>query len=863
MNNFVTKPSTCSFRWLKLLITILAFSTTFHLQDSNQLKVQSTQPISKLLSNKTYQDVNNCQATKSLCWSYSNMNSSSTTHAINGNRRRVGYRLSFWNCRKKLLNHHSNETSKFVDVKCFIQKHKPHVFGLIESDLHSPLSNCIRKNKFSTEEVIDKLKIDGYSLVFPDTWNHFGQARIVAYVSDDLIFRQKETDMKYAELPNITLDIGLGKEKKTTLNLFYREWKSGISKEDSQASQVRRLQSQIEYWETLYTQNNDTLVMGDANLCARTWNNQDYDASKKVLADHLQEHLLEVSSSQLIQEFTRSENTASGLSRSCIDHVYSDSPLKCSTPAVVSAGDSDHLAIIFTKFTRELRLKPQTILKRNYKHFNEASFLEDIIESNLVEEVLNCNDIETAAETFGKLFRKVLDSHAPVKTFQIRKNYVPHLSDETLKLMEERDALQEEATKTGDQNLLKEYKKVRNEIKSRLITDKKNYYAEKFDEKDCTPKTAWRTVYNILGSNENKAPSKIKIGENIVTNPQDLASEFCRLFLDKIKKLRQKTDQNPVEDPGTRLQRWLASRNDPIPEFKLKSINILKLRKIMKSLKSSRSHGRDFIDSSSLKLAFPIIEEAILHLINLSITSNSFARDWKIQLVLPLHKKNDKLNGLNYRPVSHIIEVGKIVEKVVHEQVYNHFEKNKLFHRNHHGFLGNHSTATALLQLHDMWLTAAENTELSAALLLDLSAAFDIVDHEIFVRKLKEYNFSEESSAWFQSYLGERTHTVQVESKFSDPEPLGKYGVPQGSILGPLIFIIFCNDFPECSEEGESILYADDDTNHVSSDDPEELERKIQREADRAVNWVNDNRMVCAGNKTKLLAIGTSQLRKS
>ena len=283
----------------------------------------------------------------------------------------------------------------------------------------------------------------------------------------------------------------------------------------------------------------------------------------------------------------------------------------------------------------------------------------------------------------------------------------------------------------------------------------------------------------------------------------------------------------------------------------------------MKSLKSSRSHGRDFIDSSSLKLAFPSIEEAILHLINLSITSNSFARDWKIQLVLPLHKKNDKLNGLNYRPVSHIIEVGKIVEKVVHEQVYNHFEKNKLFHRNHHGFLGNHSTATALLQLHDMWLTAAENTELSAALLLDLSAAFDIVDHEIFVRKLKEYNFSEESSAWFQSYLGERTHTVQVESKFSDPEPLGKYGVPQGSILGPLIFIIFCNDFPECSEEGESILYADDDTNHVSSDDPEELERKIQREADRAVNWVNDNRMVFAGNKTKLLAIGTSQLRKS
>ena len=283
----------------------------------------------------------------------------------------------------------------------------------------------------------------------------------------------------------------------------------------------------------------------------------------------------------------------------------------------------------------------------------------------------------------------------------------------------------------------------------------------------------------------------------------------------------------------------------------------------MKALKSSRSHGRDFIDSSSLKLAFPIIELAVLHVVNLSISSNTLADTWKIQLVLPLHKKNDKLDGSNYRPVSHIIEVGKIIEKVVHEQVYEHFDTNKLFHKNHHGFLGNHSTATALLQLYDMWLMAAEDTELSAALLLDLSAAFDIVDHEILITKLKEYNFSQEACSWFESYLADRKQTVQVESKFSNPEAIGIHGVPQGSILGPLIFIIFCNDFPDSSEEGESILYADDDTNVVSSGDPDELEEKVQREADRAVDWVKDNRMVCAGNKTKLLVIGTSQLRRS
>ena len=116
----------------------------------------------------------------------------------------------------------------------------------------------------------------------------------------------------------------------------------------------------------------------------------------------------------------------------------------------------------------------------------------------------------------------------------------------------------------------------------------------------------------------------------------------------------------------------------------------------MKKLKPSRSHGADFIDSYSLKLAFPLIEDAILHLVNLSITTNTYSKNWKFQLVLPLHKKNDTMDGNNFRPVSHIIEVGKIVEYVIHDQVYHHFVQHGLFHGNHHGFLGNHSTASAL-----------------------------------------------------------------------------------------------------------------------------------------------------------------------
>ena len=119
-----------------------------------------------------------------------------------------------------------------------------------------------------------------------------------------------------------------------------------------------------------------------------------------------------------------------------------------------------------------------------------------------------------------------------------------------------------------------------------------------------------------------------------------------------------------------------------------------------------------------------------------------------------------------------------------------HFEEHDIFHANHHGFLGHHSTATALIHLYDLWLEASENKELSAALLVDLTAAFDVVDHEILLKKLEAYKFSEDSISWFSSYLSERVQLVQVESKVSDPEVLGDFAVPQGSILGPLVFLM-------------------------------------------------------------------------
>ena len=168
--------------------------------------------------------------------------------------------------------------------------------------------------------------------------------------------------------------------------------------------------------------------MGDANLCAIAWNEPDYD--KRNLSSIIQDFLLEESFFQLVKQHTRSETArGGGVSSSCLDHMYTNAPNKCDTPKVVSAGDSDHLAVLFTKFSKEVKIKPQTIKKRSYKNFDVENFLTEVNNSGINETITALDDLDEAAAKFQEMFGSLLDRHAPIKVFQIRKHshYVPYL----------------------------------------------------------------------------------------------------------------------------------------------------------------------------------------------------------------------------------------------------------------------------------------------------------------------------------------------------------------------------------------------------------------------------------------------------
>ena len=528
------------------------------------------------------------------------------------------------------------------------------------------------------------------------------------------------------------------------------------------------------------------------------------------------------------------------------------------------------MPVMVTKLSREPRTQPKTIKKRNYKHFIATDFLNEVneqVQNGGFDRVINNENIEEASALFSGIFGSILNKHAPLKVFQVRNNYVPWISEETKKMQAARDALKEEAANENCNEKHEAFKRLRNKISGGLLEkDKAEHYKSKFYQENPSVSAIWSNVNDYLNTSKrsySNTPNIIKHNNEVHTSPRDIANAINDAFLKKVKDLKEKVNMEAETDPKERLQQFLDKRDEEIPEFELKKITKKQLRKLLKKRKGNRSCGIDYIDGYSIKLAAPIIEDILLHLINLSIESSLYPSLWKVNKVSPQFKKGEKTLGENWRPVTDIVFVSKLAEAAVYEQVEVHFTTNHLWHPNHHGFKPYHSTATAISQIYDFWIRAAENKELTAALLLDLSAAFDVVDHKILLDKLEKYKFSPKTLAWFKSYLEGRKQIVVVESRLSDPKEVGEQGVPQGSLLGPILFIIFYNDFPDVREEGSSIIYADDDTDNVTDKNPQNLQQKIQREADLSTSWVSDNKLVCSGAKTKLLIVGTKELRRS
>lgn len=211
-----------------------------------------------------------------------------------------------------------------------------------------------------------------------------------------------------------------------------------------------------------------------------------------------------------------------------------------------------------------------------------------------------------------------------------------------------------------------------------------------------------------------------------------------------------------------------------------------------------------------------------------------------------------------------MVEIGKLTERAAHDQLRDHFISNDLFLEGHHGTVPNHDTTTALINIHDFNLRGAEDKMVTGMVLLDQTSAFDLINHKILISKLREYKFDKVSISWLTSYLASRSYRVKIGASLSHKMSTGDKGVPQGSILGSLLFVIGQNDLLAANnnnEEGQSTCFVDDETEQERHQDPAILQERIQQRVDNSVSWLDDNRMSTSPSKSKLLITMTKELR--
>ena len=246
----------------------------------------------------------------------------------------------------------------------------------------------------------------------------------------------------------------------------------------------------------------------------------------------------------------------------------------------------------------------------------------------------------------------------------------------------------------------------------------------------------------------------------------------------------------------------------------------------------------------------------------------------------------------NYRPVSLLSVVSKVLEKAIFLQLFKYLEDNSLIHPSHHAYRPMHNTTTALIEMIDNWAEAFENNEITAVILCDQSAAFDVCDHKILINKLEIYGLQDGALAWFSSYLENRSQRVYVEGALSDIRKLDKAGVPQGGNLSPLLYNVFCSDLPEaihkdhnddakeddvetneneelenneykvdlnCKVCGKLVCYADDCTYSSSHKDPEVLNNNIKAGFQKISKYMTNNKLFLNSDKTHLLVMSSAK----
>ena len=396
--------------------------------------------------------------------------------------------------------------------------------------------------------------------------------------------------------------------------------------------------------------------------------------------------------------------------------------------------------------------------------------------------------------------------------------------------------------------LEKKYKTYRNTIVTLLRNSRIQHYQKYFQEKKQNIKIIWNGINEIIHSKRNTArtsPTSITINNRDVSNPIEMANEFNNFFTTISRKLKSK-----IRPSNSNFTDYLKNSNSK--SFFVSPTTPQEIEDLISNMNKSKSYGPNSIPTSFLHLIKGIISEPLSKLFNCSFETGLFPDLMKNAKVIPVFKNGSKLACNNYRPISLLSNISKLIEKAMYKRLHTFCSQTNCLYDLQFGFRAKTSTSHALISIIEHIQKNIDTGNISCGIFIDLAKAFDTVDHKILLSKLKHYGIRGIANQWFQSYLSNRKQFVSINECNSKYLPV-ECGVPQGSILGPFLFLLYINDLNQAIKYSTVHHFADD-TNLLYADKSQKtLTKCINHDLTCLGEWLRANQLSLNVKKTELV----------
>lgn len=582
----------------------------------------------------------------------------------------------------------------------------------------------------------------------------------------------------------------------------------------------------LHFFETLLCDNSFTLgsfvIMGDINIDLKS--SHTYSREFTTMLDTY-------ACKNYVDIPTRITTHSATLLDVCITNLCTD----YIKTGVFSSDISDHLPVFLLATLYENKPQEQMCSRRNLNDISREVF-RNLVQGLDWSIILDQADANTAYDMFFEMIHKCFDNAFPLKKIMVQRNKKyrkPWINKGLYQRIKAKNKLYHEFISCRDPEVFCRYKKIRNTLNADLRKAKKNYYTAKFESIYDNPKKVWQMVNALTNRMEQCSDIKEMTINGTTIYGEDLANSINAHFI----------NAGCYEEPND-IDRDTNIPDTPMIEHTifLQPTSPAEVEASIRLLKSNVAPGIDEIGAKELKQVSHLISEAVAHIVNLMLSTGVFPQKLKVARVTAIFKGGLRNNLSNYRPISVLPIMSKIFESVINQRLVSFFDKHKILSNSQYGFRKNRSTEKALCYIKDSILTNIDSKNFTLGLFLDLKKAFDSIKYNILYDKLSRYGVRGVALELIKNYLSHRSQIVQIQNAKSSKLKLTQ-GVPQGSILGPFLFLVYINDIVTIANSPEIIMYADDTNVFFKSTDLTDLETKANEYLALLSTWLGQNRL--------------------